>query len=440
MANNPGNGEGAPNTGLAIALMIALFFILWFVFHNTFATIFLTIGQGLFQPLKWTVGWFSPEFFYGVEDQFRVAMKNVAKVDLSMLIDLSAWMGGYYRFPLVLMMGWLAWQAWRHPIIHLNTLHSFESLIRYQSEVWKPIVPVLNLDLHKDTSEAWASSLRCVDIAEREHLIHAGVLKLEEAWEFLVRQLGPKFVLSKLENHERALFTVFAMRICRKRKEAAAMLDALNESCRKTGRPDYSLVAQEFEQYRRNKKVLAAIRGYAYTRTVLFQMLVMSRSFDGKLPTSHFLWLKPLDRPLWYALDRAPVDLGRIQVAAFAEGVAVASQWQAETLANENRMRMGIERKDPESGAVYLVSIPYLVVALTAFAIDLEDCGLIRFPAAIAPRLQKESNERRRFNIIQYEYIMAGLTGYFEKKDIEAREAARHKLASKVKKENHVAV
>ena len=409
--------------------MIAFFFIMWFVFHDPLAKLLLRIGLWLMYPLKLTLGWYEPGLFSGMEGEIQRSMTGgtLKLVDISVLVGLSSWMGTYYRWPLLVLMGWFAWKTWRHPIIHLHTAHTFESLIRYQSLTWKEIVPVANLDLCEDTSPAWRPARRCVDLAKENGLIHARLLKLEEAWIFLGKQLGERFTMAGMKPHEQALFAVFAARIARDKKESAALLNNLNESCRKTGLPDCAVAKDMFEKYRVDKRVLAKIKGFGYTRTVLFQMLVEARRYDGKLPTSNFIWLKPVDRTLWYALDRAPVDVERFQVAVFAEGMAVASQWQAEALAIKHGLRMGVTQIDSETRASYRVNLPYLITAMTAFAIDLEDNGEIDYPPPIAARTQNNTNERVRFDIIRDNYIMAGLSGYFTKAAESAKAAAARK-------------
>lgn len=430
MAEN-NRGVDRPNTGLALVLMVALFIILWFVFHNTFAKIFLVIGQGLLQPLRFTVGLFQADIFDGLNSQFELSMTpaNLKLVDFSTLVGLSSWMGQYYRWPLVLLMGWFAWRVWRHPILHLNTPHTFESLVQYQSQFWKQIVPVAHLNLVDDTSKPWLPARRCSDLAKEHKLIHARLLKLEETWLFLERQLGEVFNITAMKPHEKALFAVFAARIVRDKKAAAALLDEINESCRGSGIPNYKVADLLFEKYQADKRVLAKIRGYRYVRTVLFQMLVEARRFDGKLPTSSFVWLKPVDRTLWYGLERAPVDVGRYSIASFSEGISIAAQWQAESVAIQNRMRMGITRIDPDTETEYRVDIPYLVNAMTSLIIELEDSGDIDYPSSISSRIQSITNERIRFNYVRDEYVMPGLSGYFMKRNEQAKAAAIQKKA-----------
>lgn len=444
MAENQGGQSTRPNAALAVGLLFVTILILWFVLHDQIVRFLLAIGWGFMQPLRWTVGLFDPAVFVEIDRWIATAKQVPKQVDIYMMLTLSSEMGKYYRWPLLALMGFLAYKAWRHPIIHLRTRRTLESLVAYQSKVWKPIVPVAHRDLTNDTSPEWRPSRRCMDLAKEQRLIHAGRLKLPETWTYLEQQLGPRLNLDRLQEHEQALFAVFALRILRDRKGASALLDALNESCRGTGRPNYRIAQKVFQKFRHHKRVLSELKGYSYVRTALFQMLVVARAFDGKLPTSHFIWLKPVDRTLWYALDRAPVDPGRLQVASFSEGAAVASQWQAETLARKLKLRMGTTHRaaaaEPNAPEIqYRVEIPYLVTAMVAFAIDLEDCGVVEFPPEIAAALAKQStNERNRFNIVRDRYVMPGLAKVFEAKRELAANAARSR--STVKGKKHVAV
>ena len=55
---------------------------------------------------------------------------------------------------------------------------------------------------------------------------------------------------------------------------------------------------------------------HAYVMTVMAAMLELSRC-DGVLATSEFVWLKPLDRQLWYVLN----DMGRQTPSIESAGV-----------------------------------------------------------------------------------------------------------------------
>ena len=73
----------------------------------------------------------------------------------------------------------------------------------------------------------------------------------------------------------------------------------------------------------------------------------------GRLPSSHFRWLKGIDRKLWYALNTT----GR--KAPFVESVAVFTQTLWEDFAFENGYRLTEPALDDAIGGIeaYLVKI-----------------------------------------------------------------------------------
>lgn len=433
-------GEHRPRPGIALLLLICMFIGLFFIFRAQFISFFLHVARVALFPLKYTVGAFGfdpgivqvdGELTY-LLDVLRGGQRAAVlkKVSVASLWRTSEIVGHYYRFILFPLMAFMVWRAMHHPIIKLRFKHNFETLLQYQSQYWKSIVPVVNRDLTNDTSPEWAPARRCVDLARENGLIHANRLKLGETWEFLEGQLGPKWRPAACQPHEKALFVIFSLRIKRNRKAAAAMLGAINETCRKRGVPDFSAAVKNFDKMVNDRKIRKEIRGFGYTRTVLFQMLVAARRFDGKLPTADFLWLRPLDRTLWYALDRAPVDYGRMQVAAFAEGISIVSQWQAESLANKIQYRRGslVRKKAPEGDVEYRIELPYLVTAMVAFAIDCEDSGGIEFPSEIMAELERNStNEKARFDVVRDRYILRGLEQFFSQRHDQAMALAKQR-------------
>jgi hypothetical protein len=64
--------------------------------------------------------------------------------------------------------------------------------------------------------------------------------------------------------------------------------------------------------------------GHAYVATVLMAMLSATRTEGGVLGAAEFLWLKGVDRPLWYALN----NVGRRLV--FVEGAGAVAHFEAE--------------------------------------------------------------------------------------------------------------
>jgi hypothetical protein len=118
-----------------------------------------------------------------------------------------------------------------------------------------------------------------------------------------------------------ALAAIFATRIAFRgevgRDKAQGMLDRINRFCsvprmlnaakQKKGKVDYldafefSEVAKEFAPLIKHPEVAEILKFFVHETTFLMRLLNEARR-DGKLPPSEFIWLKLVDRPLWYAL------------------------------------------------------------------------------------------------------------------------------------------
>ena len=409
---NPGQMDNRPGMLLPLFLMICLLIVMWIVLHDSFARFLLGVADVVIWPLSVTVGHFQPDVFAQVKQAIHLATSTSAikRVDFAAIRQVFSFAGDYYRWPLLVLMGWMAYDARRHPILNLNTKHSFESFLKYQSQVWKAIVPVLNLDLVNKNIPGWEPALRATEIVSNAGLIHGRELKIVETWKFLENQLGRRYRHGKLHPHEKALFAIFAARIARDFKASSNLLDQLNESTRGGKTPAFALANKLYDKYNSHPEVVKAVKGFGFVRTVLFQMLVTARRFDGKLPTSNFLWLKPMDRTLWYALDRAPVDASRVSVSSFPEGIAVVAQWQAERVALENDMVMSFVYQKVR------MSFPCLVNAVTTLLIELESCGAIDFPENIVEKIRSSTNERFRYNEIRDSYVVHELASFLEER------------------------
>jgi intracellular multiplication protein IcmP len=86
---------------------------------------------------------------------------------------------------------------------------------------------------------------------------------------------------------------------------------------------DFKGVRELVKKYKNTKFAKLAEHHHAYLLTVMATLLESART-DGVLATAEFLWLKPLDRPLWYMLNA----VGR--QTAFPEIGGAFAHWIAE--------------------------------------------------------------------------------------------------------------
>ena len=191
--------------------------------------------------------------------------------------------------------------------------------------------------------EEHRSSMNVEEWIEKHGLLVNGVLDRTRCQELLIADLGQRIKsLTELAEHEKALFAVFGARIFSDGKDidkAQALLDSLNRSCHThtwngmRGYPDLRLASNAFAKYARRPEAAEWLNKHPYPRTLLHTMHKAALS-SGKLPSSHFRWLKGMDRPLWYALNTT----GR--KAPFLESAAVFSQALWEEFASENGYRL----------------------------------------------------------------------------------------------------
>jgi len=169
-------------------------------------------------------------------------------------------------------------------------------------------------------------------------LLVDGRLDRKKARELLIADLGRRIErLEELLPHERAMFAVFGARLLsngRDHGRAQDLLDDLNRSCHSgtsngaRGYPDLDLAARDFAKYAADPRATDWLAKHPYPRTLLHAMHKEALLF-GALASSHFRWLKGLDRGLWYALNTT----GR--KVPFLESAAVFTQTLWEDFAHD---------------------------------------------------------------------------------------------------------
>lgn len=161
-----------------------------------------------------------------------------------------------------------------------------------------------------------------------------GHARLDEARarRVLTEQLGRRFKsYSNLSPCRRALASAFLAYAGGDKKGCLAILDAVSTAYQeKNGQPSCPLLTSrgfvKKLNWKKHRKLLSEsclLRHRAYELPWFMALLHQARQ-KGVLATSQFLWLRPLDRPLWYALNQCG---GR---AAWAEGFAAWAHYKAE--------------------------------------------------------------------------------------------------------------
>jgi intracellular multiplication protein IcmP len=106
-------------------------------------------------------------------------------------------------------------------------------------------------------------------------------------------------------------------------REAATLILTTLDKTYVDGKPDYSVALPTIKKYENTESVQNIIQKHAYQLTVMAELLKASRD-DGVVPSAEFLWLKPIDRRLWYMLN----SIGR--QTPYSEVGGPFAHWRAE--------------------------------------------------------------------------------------------------------------
>lgn len=250
--------------------------------------------------------------------------------------------GDYLRIPFVLLMLILAALVYFGNTARVfKRAYGMRDLAQLEKTNWPQITPVVNLDLlGTDIDKGpWAMALTPVQFCKRHNLIEErkkqpnenmshkermqieAVLKRGAATKVFIVQLGPTWQgVDKLPLHMRALFAVFAARVNNDTKSATDLLAKISVSS--ATKLDFTGTEPLLKKHISSKLVQEVMNSHGYVLTVMAAMLQAAR-MDGVQASADFLWLKPVDRRLWYMLNTVGRQTPFVEVAGpFAHWIA----------------------------------------------------------------------------------------------------------------------
>lgn len=192
----------------------------------------------------------------------------------------------------------------------------------------------------------------------------------DKAATVLQEQLGRTFSgFGAMSNERKALASAFLAYAVGDKQDCVRLLDAVSASYTEGEKQPPTCPVLEDSAFQKrvvglwnaHKKLLNEPflkRHAAFELPLFMAMLTLARK-KGVLASSQFLWLRPLDRSLWYALNQCG---GR---AAWAEGFAAWAQYAAEEKAGtslpEARTAHAVQRlKDTLAAQGWLTEMPKL--------------------------------------------------------------------------------
>jgi intracellular multiplication protein IcmP len=322
------------------ALWLTLFFfaligVIWYVFHGQI--VWFVFKLKYFEAVM-------ASLFSGHAIPIAQALKNynTTGIAVSTFIAVVQGVGKFMRYPVIIILFTLAAVLfYTHPGLRFKKIHNMKTLYEQEKFNWPQIMPVSKMDMVKQPIEKgpWAMSLTPMQFAKKFRLIVEERQKISglgtqrenvsislaraEAYQIFAAQLGSYWLgVDKLNVHTRALFAIFALCAHHEQDKARRLLNQVAISSA-SGELNFTGVDEIVRKYQDTLPVKRLLENHAYVMTFMASMLILARQ-DGVLASADFLWLKVVDRPLWYMLN----SVGR--QTAFIEISGPFAHWMAE--------------------------------------------------------------------------------------------------------------
>jgi intracellular multiplication protein IcmP len=331
--------QGGDNSMAPVWITILLFitfYIIWRMGHQHIVSVvfFLNVLQGKLVHL-----------FVGgdqlANDIYLMQTLDPATVNWDQMLDFTRSVGNYIRYPVAVILVGLAFFLYKSDItLKFRKSYDMKKLRAQEQYNWPAIMPCIKQDLVDiDINEGpWAMALTPMEFARKNGLLRkddalldnpvpgeemTAAVRRGDAKRVFTLQLGPYWDgFDHAPPYARALAAVCMARMNRDRPGALHILESLDKSTTE-GKPDYSVAFPTIKKFQNEKNVQEIVSQHAYLLTVMASLLAASR-LDGVVPSAEFLWLKTVDRRLWYMLN----CVGR--QTPYSEVAGPFAHWRAE--------------------------------------------------------------------------------------------------------------
>jgi intracellular multiplication protein IcmP len=337
-ASQQQSGQGESSSGMLWIVSAILITVagLWFAFKKQLVTAFFTLKL-------WEINVISL-FTHGLDD-VRTVMQTTDPTTFTFkeVVQMGQLVGEYLRIPFVILLFGLAFFVFFGNTARVfKRTYTMRDLLDLEQVNWPQITPVTKLDLVKTDIDKgpWAMAMTPMQFCKRHKLLdehkrsaQEGMTRKEAsqidvtlkrglANKIFALQLGALWQgTAKLPPHTKALFAIFAARNNGDAEAAQKLFSQLSRSS--ITKLDFTGVDELCQKYENTKAIQKIIHTHAYVLTVMASMLAAARE-DGVQASADFLWLKPVDRRLWYMLN----TVGR--QTPFVEVAGAFSHWIAE--------------------------------------------------------------------------------------------------------------
>lgn len=323
--------SGETSLMFAIGIIVLLCWAFWYFFQDEITMAVGYTRYGYLWAFSLVTDHFNPYYaalHNRVNGQLPLTWAQVERV--------STVIGDWMKWPVAALLSYYAyWMLMLTPKRKFRTVFNLESLIKIQAKCWPIISPIINFNPLKDSQRIpgsripnklppFAESLSPEEWVAWCHMpLRDGLPDKEDLRQAFTKQLGAKWEgLRGLKEYQRALIAAFVLRGLQKRNESDDLLGAIAMCWSLEGGLKLSpAVLAQVNAVLNNKADMAeplkVAANHAFVATAMLAILRWARERGGVLAPPSFLWLRAVDRGLWYPLN----NLGRRSYHAEAAGV-----------------------------------------------------------------------------------------------------------------------
>jgi intracellular multiplication protein IcmP len=273
---------------------------------------------------------------------------NYYKLSVAGISTLAREITYYIHWPIAVAFGLVGMHMmYISPRNKFRTRHDLESFIRVQAKMWPVISPILKFNPIKSSARIPGSTvpdklpLFAEALSPEEWIswhriaVTNNIPDREATRRAFLQQLGPRWNgIDGTPSYVQALHAAFALKGVQKREESDDFLGELALCWSPKGGFKWtSDVAAKVHKFNHDPEIGGKANEitsqYAYRTTALLGVLRWARMMGGVLAPAQFLWLRAVDRSLWYALN----NLGRRSF--HSEGAGAMGHFMAEQSAKK---------------------------------------------------------------------------------------------------------
>jgi len=324
-------GKGEADSGMTvimlIGLVVAVGYGIWYLFHQQIIDAIRMVRWGELRVIALFAHdvtmpdntHVSPQALY----EWLGSNKAAGRLSWEQMAIITATIvPQFLRIPAALILLVLAGLAWRYaPRRKMRTVFNLEDLIKVQAEAWPVSVPITKLNPATGPQRApgdpmgaslppFAEALSPEEFVSFHRIpVQDKTIDNETAAKVFMRQLGPRWQgWTKLPWHFQALGAVFALKGARKRDAADELLGEIAMSWDPKAGLQLSMpLKAKIRALLKDPKVggeaAKIMAGHAFIVPGMFRLLLWARERGGVLASATFVWLRAVDRNLWYPLN-----------------------------------------------------------------------------------------------------------------------------------------